>query len=103
MALSIKKFDCGIGLEAEVMSMFDMSHEDLDRHVDSNMHAWHQNLKRTSKKYKLTANLRKYILHMFKDRLMHLYTQIYDYDGHCAAMPIKIEGDVYWADFGVVS
>ena len=42
MDLSKRQLGCDIGLEAKVI--YGMSHEDLDAHVDSDMHKWHKDL-----------------------------------------------------------
>ena len=99
MDLSKRQLGCDIGLAAEVI--YDMSHEDLDVHVDSNMDKWHDDLDQESKEYGYAADNRKAVLHFFKDRMINLEKLFYD--GHCAAMPILIDGKSYWADWNVVS
>lgn len=97
MDLSMKQLSCDIGLTAKVI--YGMTHEDLDSHVDSNMHLLHPGLDPKKKEYGYAANNRKAVLHFFKDRMINLDTLFYD--GHCAAMPILIDGESYWADWNV--
>jgi len=99
MDLSMKQLSCDIGLTAKVI--YDMTHEDLDSHVDSNMHLLHPDLDPKKKEYGYAADNRKAVLHFFKDRMINLEKLFYD--GHCAAMPVLIDGESYWADWNVVS